>query len=163
MGYKISEQQLTKMYNRYTKEYMRRSAYSQVKDEMLGKVAFERKVNRARAVGVKDTVKEIVSEHFYSKKQLKEFRPAFQEFAKSIDIDADLAQAIENSDTQRVDLLHRLEEVKNNLNDYITFKAFRTNIDTLMNLLFEYKTGLDKEQRSGYLDNFMYPEEVQVG
>lgn len=161
MAYKTSKQQITKMYNRYKAEYKKRNAYSQSREKMYTKTEFKAMHQAAKDAGVKDAVKAVVSRQFYTRKQLTKFRTAFTEFIKDLDINEEFANT-SDSDTDYLDLLHQLEEIQTYQEDYISFKGFRQNIDTLMDLFWQYRDGLDKEERA-YLISYMYPEEVQVG
>lgn len=160
MAYSTSKQKLNKMYERYKKLYKKRNTYSQSKEKMYTKTEFKIMHQAAKDAGVKDAVKEIVDTQFYTRKQLTTFRTAFTEFIKDLDIEEEFANT-SSFDTEYLDLLNQLSEIQSNLNEYINFKSFRENIDTLMDLFWQYRDGLDKEERA-YLMSYMYPQEVQI-
>ena len=160
MAYSTSKQKLNKMYNRYKAEYKKRSAYSQSKEKMYTKAEFKIMHQAARDAGAKDAVKEIVKTQFYTRRQLTKFRSAFTDFIKDLDIDEEFA-VTSDFDTEYLDLLNQLSEIKDNLNKYISFKNFRENIDTLMDLFWQYRDGLSKEDRA-YMMSYMYPQETQI-
>lgn len=160
MAYTTSKQKLNKMYERYKKLYKKRNAYSQSKEKMYTKTEFKFMHQAAKDAGVKDAVKEIVDTQFYTRKQLVKFRTAFTEFIKDLDIEEEFANT-SSFDTEYLDLLEQLNEIQSNLNEYTSFKSFKANINTLMDLFWQYRDGLNKEERA-YMMSYMYPQEEQI-
>ena len=123
---KRSKEKLTKMYTRYKKLYKARSAKSQASSTMLSKREFNIIYEDAREAKLGDTVKAIVDDQFYSRKQTEKYRAGFKEIIDEIKGSKTAITPVEEE-------ILDLEEIINSAKD------FKMNINDIAAVMFNYK------------------------
>lgn len=114
------------MYVRYKKLYKARSAKSQASSAMLTKKEFNIIYEDAREAKLPDTVKAIVDDQFYSRKQAEKYRAGFKEIIKEIKGSGTALTPVEEE-------ILDLEEIINSAKD------FKMSINDIAEVMFNYK------------------------
>lgn len=114
------------MYVRYKRLYRERSTKSQASSTMLTKKEFNIIYEDAREAKLNDTVRAIVDDQFYSRKQSEKYRAGFKEIINEIKGSKTALTPVEKE-------ILDLEEIINSAKD------FKMNINDVAEVMFNYK------------------------